>query len=87
MLWPRISRSTKSHRLIPSSSLVHLIVMLPLLPVLMPAASIVPLTIPVSTSIATSPVVSVSCLVSHLSRIVRDHAARLDRAHFLREFI
>ena len=60
--------------------------MLPLLPILVPA--IVPLRIPVSASIVVAASsVSVSRLVSHLSRIVRDHAARLYRAHFLSEFI
>ena len=91
MLWPRIGRSTESDWLIPSSSLIHLTVM----PILVPAAIfIVPLRIPVSAPIATaaSPAVwnkfiSVSRLVSHLSRIVGDHAAQLDRAHSLSEFI
>ena len=82
MLRARISRSTE----IPSSSLINLIVM----PILVPAAriSIIP-RIPVSAPIvaAASSAVSESRLVSHLSRIVGDHAAQLDRAQFLSEFI
>ena len=82
MLRARISRSTE----IPSSSLINLIVM----PILVPAAriSIIP-RIPVSAPIAAaaSSAVSESRLVSHLSRIVGDHAAQLDRAHSLSEFI